>query len=109
MFEKDFNSKAIPPHRHTNKPAIDALMNALLDAMCNDDSASEDRKVTAKIMREYSRIGATLSDIIDKYALDGVGDPITFNDRKKVLEHLEAVEAGLKQLLTADGLQKETT
>lgn len=84
-------------------------MNALLDAMCNDDRASEDRKVTAKIMREYSRIGATLSAIVDKYAMNlGVGF-ITFNDRQRVLEHLETVEAGLKQLLTADGLQKETT
>ena len=105
MFEKDFNSKAIPPRR----VVIEALIDTLIDSMCNDDSATEERRITAKIMREYSRIGSTLSAIVDKYAMDLGAGFITFNDRQRVLEHLETVEAGLKQLLTADGLQKETT
>lgn len=109
MFEKDFNNEAIPPPRHTNRAAVDALIDVILDSMCNDDSATEERRVTAKIMRAYNHIGSTLSAIVNKYAMDLGADFITFSDRQRVLEHLETVEAGLKQLLTADGLQKETT
>jgi hypothetical protein len=95
--------------KEAEQAAKNLFAKMISDAVLNSEKASEQQKLTIRVLNQANAVQDALSEqIVEKYIHPTPGKEATTELLKKVLEYLELVEVGIKQFSEMTPFEEHT-